>query len=62
MRKAKKMLNRVFYYTCIKYLLISVLWMALERIIYGEIQPRIVDDIIGLILFRYIYQAEKGRR
>lgn len=51
----------IFLDACIKYILISVLWMALERIIYGKVQPRIVDDIIGLILFWYIYQAEKGR-
>ena len=61
MREAERMLSRAFFNTCIKYLLISVLWMALERIIYGEVQPRIVDDIIGLILFWYIYRAEKGR-
>lgn len=51
----------IFLNACIKYILISILWMALERIIYGRVQPRIADDIIGLILFWYIYQAEKGR-
>ena len=61
MKEMEKMLSRVFFNACIKYLLISVLWMTLERIIYGRVQPRIVDDIIGLILFWYIYQAEKGR-
>ena len=49
----------IFLNACIKYILINVLWMELERIIYGKVQPRIVDDIIGLILFWYIYQAEK---
>lgn len=56
------MRNIIFLNACIKYILISILWMVLERIIYGRVQPRIVDDIIGLILFWYIYQAEKGRR
>lgn len=56
-----KIIIIIFLNACIKYILISVLWMALERIIYGKVQPRIVDDIIGLILFWYIYQAEKGR-
>ena len=51
----------IFLNASIKYILINVLWMALERMIYGKVQPRIVDDIIGLILFWYIYQAEKGR-
>ena len=56
-----KIIIIIFLNACIKYILISVLWMALERIIYGKVQPRSVDDIIGLILFWYIYQAEKGR-
>lgn len=56
------MRNIIFLNACIKYILISILWMVLERIIYGRVQLRIVDDIIGLILFWYIYQAEKGRR
>lgn len=51
----------IFFNVCIKYILICVLWMTLEQIIYGEVQPRIVDDIIGIILLWYIYQAEKGR-
>lgn len=28
---------------------ISICWQLLEVLIYGEIQPRIVDDIIGLL-------------
>ena len=27
---------------------IGVLWAVLERLIYGEVQPRIVDDLISL--------------
>lgn len=50
----------VFLNACIRYISISILWMVLECIIYGQVQPRIVDDIIGIILFWYIYQAEKG--
>lgn len=41
-----------------KYMLISLAWMALEKHFYGEVQPRIVDDIIGLILFFYILKGE----
>lgn len=41
-----------------KYMLISLAWMALEKYFYGEVQPRIVDDIIGLILFFYILKGE----
>lgn len=45
--------------TSIKFLLIGILWQVLELIFYGEIQPRIVDDIIGLFLFYYIYRSEQ---
>ena len=41
-----------------KYILIGLAWMALEKHFYGEVQPRIVDDIIGLILFFYILKGE----
>lgn len=41
-----------------KYMLISLAWMALEKYFYGEVQPRIVDDIIGLVLFFYILKGE----
>lgn len=27
---------------------ISLLWMGLEQLIYGEVQPRFVDDLISL--------------
>lgn len=45
--------------TCIRFFLIGLLWQVLELIFYGEIQPRIVDDIIGLFLFYYIYRSEQ---
>lgn len=41
-----------------KFIVISLAWMALEKHFYGEVQPRIVDDIIGLILFFYILKGE----
>lgn len=54
----ERMISKAFLNACVKYVLISVLWMVLERIIYGKVQPRIVDDIIGLILFWYIFKSE----
>lgn len=42
----------------LKFLVISLAWMALEKNFYGEVQPRIVDDIIGLVLFFYILKGE----
>ena len=45
---------------CVKYILIVILWQALEMVFYGAVQHRVVDDIIGVILFWYIYQCEKS--
>lgn len=41
-----------------KFIVISLAWMALGKNFYGEVQPRIVDDIIGLVLFFYILKGE----
>lgn len=41
-----------------KFIVISLAWMELEKNFYGEVQPRIVDDIIGLVLFFYILKGE----
>lgn len=42
-------------------ILVRIAWMILEMVSYGEVQPRIVDDVVWLILWRYIYLA-KWRR
>lgn len=39
------------------YLLLGIVWQLLELIFYKEIQPRIVDDIMGLLFFQFIYRA-----
>ncbi len=52
---------RLLFVASIKYILIVILWQALELIFYGVVQHRIVDDIIGIILFWYIYQCESRR-
>lgn len=44
--------------TVIKVCLIFLLWQVLELILYGEIQPRIVDDIVAMFLVYYIYKGE----
>ena len=36
-------------------LLLCGLWQMLERRIYGEVQPRIVDDIMVLFFIPFIY-------
>lgn len=32
----------------VAFVTISLLWMGLEQLIYGEVQPRIVDDLVSL--------------
>ena len=42
---------------------ISFLWQLLEYLIYGEIQPRIVDDIVGLTyVIAILYAYKMGRK
>lgn len=45
-----------------KFLFLCLLWQALEIIMYGEIQPRAVDDIIAFILYYYIVKGESNER
>lgn len=45
-----------------KFLFLCLLWQALEIIMYGEIQPRAVDDIIAFILYYYIVKGEPNER
>ncbi|AKQ08378.1 hypothetical protein PQE66_gp063 [Bacillus phage PBC2] len=37
------------------YLGISGMWMRLEKMIYGKITPRIIDDVVALILAISLY-------
>lgn len=43
--------------TTIGILLWCFVWMLLERIIYGKIEHRMVDDIMTLILIPIMYKA-----
>ena len=43
--------------TTIGILLWCFVWMLLERIIYGKIEPRLVDDITTIILILIMYKA-----
>lgn len=40
--------------------IISFIWMMLEKLIYGEVQPRAVDDIMLILLTPVFYQAMKN--
>lgn len=51
-------------YTLFVYLQLVFVWMGLEKIIYGEVQHRIVDDIISvpiliIIYLMWYFKAEK---
>ena len=34
-----------------------LVWMGLELLLYGEIQPRIVDDIMWFLFLPFVYIA-----
>ncbi len=38
---------------------IGFIWMLLEYLIYGEVQPRIVDDIVNILYIAAIFYAYK---
>jgi len=39
------------------YILLSLVWQGLELLIYGEITPRTVDDIMMLCFLPFIWIA-----
>lgn len=41
--------------TGITVILLCGIWQMLEYIVYGEVQPRIVDDIMVLFFIPFIY-------
>lgn len=49
-------IKRVFFTLSIS-LLYCVIWEILEKIFYGEIQHRVVDDVIMLLFIPVIYVA-----
>lgn len=43
--------------TIIISLCLSMVWQLLELIIYKEVQPRAVDDIMMLVYMPFVYMA-----
>lgn len=43
--------------TLVVTLVYSIVWMILEEIIYGNVKPRIVDDIMMILFMPIIYLA-----
>ena len=41
--------------TAIATVILCGIWQMLEYLIYGEVQPRIVDDIMMLFFMPFIY-------
>jgi hypothetical protein len=48
-----------FIASCIELFLLNLVWMGLKLIIYGEVQHRIVDDIIGILILYKFYKGNK---
>ena len=47
--KVKELLKWSLIY-CITALIITYGWQGLELLVYGEIQHRVIDDIVGMVL------------
>lgn len=43
--------------TCWWYLILALVWQGLELLIYHQIQPRVVDDIVSILFLPFIYKA-----
>ena len=50
-RTKKAMINTIAY---------CGVWMLLEVLLYGELQPRLVDDIMMVLFIPMIYKATNG--
>ena len=50
--RIKKAMINIIAYCCI--------WMLLEVLLYGELQPRLVDDIMMTLFIPMIYKATNG--
>lgn len=46
---------RAIIQTAMVTVILCGIWQMLEHLIYGEIQPRIVDDIMMLLFIPFIY-------
>lgn len=44
---------------CWCFVILGLIWQGLELLLYGQVQPRIVYDIMVLLLFPFIYQSSK---
>ena len=51
-KESTRILKTLFIAICF-----CLAWELLEKILYGEIQPRIVDDIVMVAVIPFIYKS-----
>lgn len=49
-------MSKISKTVCI-WIALALIWMCLELLLYGEIQPRAVDDIMWILFLPFIYMA-----
>lgn len=45
----------IVFYICVMYIIVSGLWVLGEKLMYGEVTPRGIDDIVALVLAVSLY-------
>lgn len=48
-------INMAILYIVLIYLGISLIWCAAEKVVYGKVTPRILDDIVAIVLAISLY-------
>ena len=56
LRSGEKLMDRTLK-TVSVWIVLALVWMGLELLLYGEIQPRTVDDIMWFLFLPFIYMA-----
>ena len=50
-------INSFMLRTALGIIVVSVVWQVMEKLFYGEVQPRVVDNIIAVIWIVSVYAA-----
>lgn len=56
LRSGERLMDRTLKAVYI-WIILALAWMGLELLLYGEIQPRTVDDIMWFLFLPFIYMA-----
>lgn len=46
---------QALFYIALFYICIAGIWKRLEKVIYKEVTPRVLDDVIAIILATSLY-------